>query len=83
MNNLKSMLSKSSTSVNPSNSQSDEAFEDLSVDVFFADVIKAANTSASENYPDTSSIHWKTDVNTFRLGASFALQWFSDKIQNV
>ena len=79
MNNLKSMLSKSP---NPSKSQSDETFEDLSIDDFFTDVIEAANTRASENYPDTSSMNWKTDVNTFRSGASFALQWFSDKIQN-
>ena len=85
MNNLKNMLSKSSSSTdatNHSNSQSDEAFDDLSIDDFFADVMKAANTKASENYPDTNSIHWKTDVKTFRSGASFALQWFSDKIQN-
>jgi len=82
MNNLKSMLSKSSPSVNPPSAQSDEAFEHLSVDDFFADVMKAANTKASENYPDTSSMNWKTDVNTFRLGAGFALQWFSEKIQN-
>jgi len=83
MNNLKNMLSKSSPftgDTNPSNSQSDEAF---SIDDFFADVMKAGNTRASENYPDTNSIHWKTDVNTFRSGASFALQWFSDKIQNA
>jgi len=82
MNNLKNMLSKSSPSINPSNSQSDETFDDLSIDDFFADVMKAANTRASENYPDTSSMNWNTDVNTFRSGASFALQWFSDKIQN-
>ena len=80
MNNLKNMLSKS---VNPSNSQSDKAFEDLSIDDFFADVMKAANNQASENYPDTNSMNWKTDVNTFRLGASFALQWFSDKIESA
>jgi len=80
MNNLKNMLSKS---VNPSNSQSDEAFEHLSIDDFFADVMKEANTQASENYPDTNSMNWKTDVNTFRLGASFALQWFSEKIQEL
>ena len=79
MNNLKNMLSKS---VNPSNSQPDETFEDLSIDDFFADVMNAANNQASENYPDTNSIHWKTDVDTFRIGASFALQWFSEKIQN-
>ena len=79
MNNLKNMLSKSP---NPSQSQSDEALEDLSIDDFFADVMKAASAKASENYHDTSSKNWKTDVNTFRLGASFALQWFSDKIQN-
>ena len=79
MNNLKNMLSKST---NPSNSQSDEAFEHLSIDDFFVDVMKAANEKASDNYPDTSSSNWKTDVNSFRSGASFALQWFSDKIQN-
>jgi len=83
MNNLKSMLSKSSSSINPSKSPSDEAFEDLSIDDFFADVMKSANERASENYPDTSSNNWKTDVNTFRSGASFALQWFSEKIQNA
>ena len=82
MNNLKSMLSKSSPS-NPAGSQSDEAFEDLSVDDFFADIIKEANTRASGNYPDTNSKHWKTDVNTFRSGASFALQWFSGKIKKT
>ena len=74
MNNLKSMLSKSSPST--------DATEHLSIDDFFADVLKAANIKASENYPDASSGNWKTDVNTFRSGASFALQWFSDKIQN-
>ena len=74
MNNLKTMLSKSSTST--------DAMEHLSIDVFFDDVMKAANIKASENYPDSSSGNWKTDVNTFRSGASFALQWFSDKIQN-
>ena len=80
MNNLKNMLSKSP---NPSNTQSDEAFEDLSIDDFFADVLKAANTRASENYPDTNSMNWKADVDTFRAGAGFALQWFSDKIQKL
>ena len=74
------MLSKSSPSTDATN-PSDEAFEYLSIDDFFADVMKAANVKASENYPDTSSIHWKTDVNTFRSGAGFALQWFSEKIQ--
>ena len=86
MNNLKNMLSKSSPSagaVNPSNSRSDEDFDHLSVDDFFADVMKAANTKASENYPDASSDNWKTDVNTFRSGASFALQWFSNKIETT
>ena len=86
MNNLKNMLSKSSSSIhadNPSKSSSDEAFEHLSIDDFFADVMKEANTRASENYPDASSINWKTDVQTFRSGAGFALQWFSDKIQNA
>jgi len=81
MNNLKNMLSKSSPSTD-SISQSDEAFENLSIDDFFADVVEAANTRASENYPDSSSMNWKTDVNTFRLGASFALHWFSEKMQN-
>ena len=82
MNNLRSMLTKSSSSadaVDPSQSHSDEAF---SIDDFFVDVMKAANARASENYPNTSSIHWKTEVNTFRLGASFALQWFAEKIEN-
>jgi len=74
MNNLKSMLSKSSPST--------DAIDHLSIDDFFADVVKAANIKASENYPDTSSSDWKTDVNTFRAGASFALRWFSEKIQN-
>ena len=78
MNNLKNMLSKSTPSIN----HSDEAFEDLSIDDFFADVMKAANAKASENYSNTSSMNWKTDVNTFRAGASFALRWFSEKIQN-
>jgi len=85
MNNLKNMLSKSSHSadaINSAKSQSDDTFDDLSFDDFFADVMKAANSKASENYVDTNSIHWKTDVNTFRAGASFALQWFSEKIQN-
>ena len=84
MNNLKSMLSKSSPStgtVNPSKSQSDETFAHLSIDDFFADVMKAKNTKASENYVDINSMNWKTDVNTFRSGASFALKWFSDKIE--
>ena len=76
MNNLKNMLSKSSPSIDAIN-QSDET---PSIDDFFADVMKTANTKASENYPDTSSTHWKTDVNSFRSGASFALQWFSEKI---
>ena len=73
MNNLKNMLSKSSPST--------DAMEQLSIDDFFADVMKAANTRASENYADTNSAHWKTDVNTFRSGAGFALEWFSDKIE--
>jgi len=84
MNNLKNMLSKSSPSIgttNPQNTQYDEAFKHLSIDDFFADVMKAANTKASENYADINSMNWKTDVNTFRSGASFALKWFSDKIQ--
>ena len=76
MNNLKSMLSKSSVAP-----QVDETFEHLSIDDFFADVMKAANMRASENYTDTGSTNWKTDVNTFRAGASFALKWFSDKIE--
>jgi len=74
MNNLKSMLSKSSPST--------DTIDHFSIDDFFADVVKAANIKASDNYPDTSSSNWKTDANTFRAGASFALQWFSDKIQN-
>jgi len=78
MNNLKNMLSKSSTSADAI-TQSDEV---LSIDEFFADVMNAAQAKAFENYPDTDSIHWKTDVNTFRAGASFALQWFSEKIRN-
>ena len=73
MKNLKNMLSKSS--------KADEAVE-LSIDDFFADVMKAANEKASENYTDTSSPNWKTDVNTFRAGASFALKWFSEKISD-
>ena len=72
MNNLKSMLSKSSPSI--------DAMEQLSIDDFFADVMEAAHTRASENYADTNSIHWKTDVDTFRSGAGFALKWFSEKI---
>ena len=85
MNNLKNMLSKSSPStddVNLSNSQSEEAFEQLSIDDFFADVMEAAAENASENYTDTSSTNWETDVNSFRSGASFALKWFSEKISN-
>ena len=84
MNNLKSMLSKSSPStgdVNSAKSPSDEAFERLSIEDFLADVMKEANTRASENYADVSSMNWKTDVNSFRSGASFALKWFSDKIE--
>jgi len=83
MNNLKNMLSKSSPStddVNLSNTQSDEEFEELSIDDFFADVMAAAAEKASENYSDTSSTNWETDVNSFRLGASFALKWFADKM---
>jgi len=80
MNNLKNMLSKSLPSAdanNTTNTQSDEA---LSIDDFFADVMKAAYEKASENYSEPSSIHWKTDVNTFRSGAGFALKWFAEKI---
>jgi len=73
MNNLKNMLSKTS--------KSDEAFEPLSIDDFFADVTKAASARASENYADTNSADWEIDASTFRLGASFALQWFADKIE--
>jgi len=83
MNNLKNMLSKSSPStddVNSMNSQSDEALEQLSIDDFFDDVMNEAYARASENYTDTSSSGWKTDVNTFRSGASFALKWFSEKM---
>jgi len=83
MKNLKNMLSKSSPSAgvaNTSNSKSDETSEKLTIDDFFADVMKAAATRASENYTDTSSTNWKTDVNSFRLGASFALKWFSEKM---
>ena len=83
MNNLKNMLSKSSPSIgttNPQNTQYDEAFKHLSIDDFFADVMKAANERASDINADTGSMNWETDVHTFRLGASFALQWFSDKI---
>ena len=74
MNNLKNMLSKSSPSAS--------AEAQLSIDDFFADVTKAAKAKASENYADTKSGNWKTDVDTFRSGASFAFQWFSEKIQN-
>ena len=80
MNNLKNMLSKSSPSAGAI-SQSDESSGHLSIDDFFADVMKAANERASENYADTGSANWKTDANTFRSGASFALQWFSDKFE--
>jgi len=83
MKNLKNMLSKSSPSAgaaNSSNSKSNETSEKLSIDDFFADVMKAAAASASENYTDTNSTNWKTDVNSFRLGASFALKWFSEKM---
>ena len=74
MKNLKNMLSKSS--------KADEAAELLSIDDFFADVMNAAKEKASENYTDTNSTNWKTDVNSFRSGASFALKWFSEKIKD-
>jgi len=70
MNNLKSMLSKSSANAEASSnapSQSDESFGHITIDDFFADVMKAASERAS-------------DINSFRSGAAFALSWFSEKI---
>ena len=82
MKNLKNMLSKSSSAdTNDTNPQPDEVLEQLSIDDFFTDVMKVASARASENYTDTSSTNWKTDVDSFRLGASFALKWFSDKLK--
>jgi len=83
MNNLKSMLSKSSAPADAAKSSkttAGESFDHLSVDGFFEDVMKAACIRASENFADENSTAWKTDANTFRAGASFALKWFSEKI---